>query len=91
MDLVLHEGGLAFELAIHRWQSQEDSEVGGTTCDADNYVLFRKSNGFIVHEVDEAFIEFDRVGNVYVIDVWVKIGSRADLETSGFARQAVVP
>ena len=63
----------------------------GTTCDADNYVLFRKSNGFIVHEVDEAFIEFDRVGNVYVIDVWVKIGSRADLETSGFARQAVVP
>ena len=63
----------------------------GTTCDADNYVLFRKTNGFIVHEIDEAFIEFDRVGNVYVIDVWVRIGSTADKEASGFVRPAVVP
>ena len=63
----------------------------GTTCDADNYVLFRKDRGYIVHENDEAFIEFDRVGNVYVIDVWVRIGSSADKEASDFVRQAVVP
>jgi hypothetical protein len=62
----------------------------GTTCDADNYVLFRKTNGYIVHEADKAFIEFDRVGNVYVIDVWIRIGSKADEAMSGFARQARV-
>ena len=41
----------------------------GTTCDADNYVIFRKTNGYLVHEADNADIEFARVGNVYVIDV----------------------
>ena len=63
----------------------------GTTCDANNFVLFRRKNGYIVHERDRAFIEFHRVGNVYVLDVWVRIGSRADLESSGFTRQAQEP
>ena len=53
--------------------------------------LFRKDNGYIVHNTDQAYIEFDRVGNVYVIDVWVKIGSKADREQSGFTRQVRKP
>ena len=63
----------------------------GTTCDANNYIIFYKTHGFIVHEPDNASIEFGRVGNVYVIDVWVRIGSDADRATSGFTRQAVAP
>ena len=63
----------------------------GTTCDADNYVIFRKNNGYIVHTPDQAYIEFDRVGNVYVIDVWVKVGSKADREQPDFTRQVRKP
>ena len=54
-------------------------------------MVFRKKGGYIVHEKDQAFIEFDRVGNVYVMDVWVKMGSKADREASGFARQVATP
>ena len=63
----------------------------GTTCDASNYVIFRRSNGYIVHGPGNAFIEFKQIGNVYVIDVWVRVGSRADSESSSVARQTAVP
>ena len=63
----------------------------GTTCDASSYVMFKRTSGYIVHEPDKAFIEFGRIGNVYVIDVWVRIGAMADREASGFTRQAPVP
>ena len=59
----------------------------GTTCDADNYVVFRKHNGYIIREDESAYIEFNRVGNIYSIDVWVRIGSRADQAASDFTRQ----
>ena len=62
-----------------------------TTCDADNYVIFYKDRGYIIREDDSAYLEFDRVGNIDAIDVWVRIGSSADKATSGVARQAVAP
>ena len=52
----------------------------GTTCDAENYVIFYKDGGYIVRETDGSYLEFDRVGNIYAIDVWVKVGSKTDLE-----------
>ena len=63
----------------------------GTTCDARNYVIFYVDRGYIVHLDDGAYIEFDRRGNVYVMDVWVRTVSSADRATSGFTRPAVVP
>jgi hypothetical protein len=63
----------------------------GTSCDAGNYVIFYDDRGYIVHKATRDYIQFDRVGNVYVIDVWVKIGSRADKAASGFTRQVATP
>ena len=59
----------------------------GTSCDAGNYVIFYDDGGYIVHRATRDYIRFERVGNVYVIDVWVRIGSQADRASSGFARQ----
>ena len=47
--------------------------------------------GYIIHKADHSYIEFGRVGNVYAIDVWVRIGSRADKEEPGFTRQVAAP
>ena len=63
----------------------------GTTCDADNYVPFKKGGGCIVCEKDNAYMEFERVGSVYVIDVWFRDGSDADAKLSGFTRQEQDP
>ena len=63
----------------------------GTTCDADNYVIFYKLRGYIVRLADGSYIEFDRRGNVYTMDVWVRIGSSADRATSGFTRPVTTP
>ena len=63
----------------------------GTTCDARNYVLFDEDIGYIIHKADDSYIEFGRVGNVYAIDVWIRIGSQADKAESGFTRPVVAP
>ena len=63
----------------------------GTTCDAQNYVLFDDEIGYIIHKADESYIEFCRIGNVYAIDVWIRIGSEADKEASGFTRPVAAP
>ena len=62
-----------------------------TTCDAKNYVLSDEDVGYIVHKADDSYIEFGRVGNVYAIDVWVRLGSKADKEASGFTRPVAAP
>ena len=63
----------------------------GTTCDFQDYVLFDDEVGYIIHKSDESYIEFGRVGNVYAIDVWIRTGSQADKETSGFTRPVAAP
>ena len=63
----------------------------GTTCDAKNYALFDEDVGYIVHKADVSYIEFGRLGNVYAIDVWVRICSRADKEASGFTPPVAAP
>ena len=57
----------------------------GTTCDAGNYVLFTEWGGYIINDKTHKHIEFDRVGNVYAIDAWVKDDSQ------GFTRPAGRP
>ena len=63
----------------------------GTTCDAKNYVLFDEDFGYIVNKADDSYIEFGRVGNVYAIDVWFRIGSKADKEALGVTRPVAAP
>ena len=61
----------------------------GTTCDAGNYVLFTEWGGYIINDKTHKHIEFDRVGNVYAIDAWVK--DEEGSGSSGFARQVRMP
>ena len=57
----------------------------GTTCDAGNYVFSTEWGGYIINDKTHKHIEFDRVGNVYAIDAWVKDNSQ------GFSRPAGRP
>ena len=60
-----------------------------TTCDAGNYVLFTKWGGYIIRENSFKHLEFDRVGNVYAIDAWIK--DQGTSQASGFTRPAEAP
>ena len=63
----------------------------GTTCDAKSYVIFYDYGGYIVRLADRSYIDFERRGNVYTMDVWIRVGSSADQEASGFTRQVATP
>ena len=64
-----------------------------TTCDVWNNVLFTRNHCYLMNLRSGKMTVGDRVGNTYVIEVWVKVGSNADPDAmavdqikSGFAR-----
>ena len=61
----------------------------GTTCDAGSYCIFTWWGGYIVREKTGDSIEFTRVKNTYVIDVWIR-PAKGSTE-SVFSRQVASP
>ena len=64
-----------------------------TTCDVGNNVLFTWNHCYLMNLRSGKMIVGDRVGNTYVIEVWVNIGGKTDPNAmdvgqveSGFAR-----
>ena len=49
-----------------------------TTCDEDNWVIFTKTGGWIVDTNTKEKIHFERSGNNYFMDLWVKVPDSVD-------------
>ena len=63
-----------------------------TTCDDDYWVVFKKDGGWIIDTNTKQRTAFQRVGNSYVLDVWVFVPNSVPWNTvengrkTGFSR-----